>query len=317
MGLHPEVSNFMDMVAATGLPPVSELSVPEARERIRTGVALFGGAPEPVAGVEDRTIPGPAGPIPIRVYRPAATGARPVLAYFHGGGWVVGDLDTHDIPCRALTNRSGCIVVAVDYRLAPEHPFPAAVEDAWAVTKWLAANAGSLGGDPARLAVGGDSAGGNLAAAVAIRARDAGAPRIGFQLLVYPVTDYEFESQSYIDNADGYYLTRDSMVWYWGHYLASESDGVSVDASPLRVADAVGLPPALVITAEFDPLRDQGEAFGRRLQAAGVQATISRHEGMVHGFWNLAGPISRARYAHAEAAAAVAAGLGVADPTPR
>ncbi len=316
MPLDPEVSSFLEMVATAGLPPVNELPVPEARERIRRGAALFGGEPEPVAGVEDRTIPGPAGPISVRVYRPDREGALPALAYFHGGGWVVGDLDTHDVPCRALANRSGCAVVSVDYRLAPDHPFPAAVEDAWAATTWLACNGGELGADPSRLAVGGDSAGGNLAAAVAIRAREAGGPQIGFQLLVYPVTDFEFESQSYVENADGYYLTRDSMLWYWGHYLASESDGASVDASPLRAADLGGLPPALIITAEFDPLRDQGEAFGRRLEEAGVRARVSRYDGMVHGFWNLAGPISRARIAHQEAAAAVAAELGAADLTP-
>jgi acetyl esterase len=318
MPLHPEVSAFLELLAATGLRPVNELPVPEARERMRAGVALFGGDTEPVASVDDRTLPGPAGPIPIRVYNPAPeAGPLPILAYFHGGGWVVCDLDTHDNPCRVLANRSGCIVVSVDYRLAPEHPFPAAIEDAWAATTWLADHGDDVGGDPARLAVGGDSAGGNLAAAVAIRARDAQAPNLAFQLLVYPVTDHEFESQSYIDNAQGYYLTVDSMRWYWGHYLEDESHGAAVDASPLRASDLSGLPPALIITAEYDPLRDQGEAYGRRLQEAGGRATVSRYDGMIHGFWNLAGPISHARAAHLEAAETLARELDVVDLSPR
>jgi acetyl esterase len=318
MPLHPEVSIFLEQLAASGLPPVNELPVPQARERMRMGVALFGGDTEPVASVEDRMIPGPAGPIPIRVYNPAPeAGPLPILAYFHGGGWVVCDLDTHDNVCRVLANRSGCIVVAVDYRLAPEHPFPAAVEDAWAASTWLAAHGDELGGDPARLAVGGDSAGGNLTAAVAIRARDAQGPSIAFQLLVYPVTDYEFESQSYIDNAQGYYLTVDSMRWYWGHYLEDEAQGAAVEASPLRASDLSRLPPALIITAEYDPLRDQGEAYGLRLQESGGRATISRYDGMIHGFWNLAGPISQARAAHQEAADALQREVGVVDLSPR
>jgi acetyl esterase len=218
-----------------------------------------------------------------------------VLAYFHGGGWVTGDLDTHDSACRGLAVRAQCLVVAVDFRSAPEHRFPAALEDCGAVVQWLGRRAGELGGDPARLALCGDSAGGNLAAAVALRARDRGAPAIAAQLLIYPVLDFDLETPSYLANAGGYGLTRDSMRWYWQQYLGEGADGFSPEASPLRAGDLSGLAPALVVTCEYDPLHDEGEAYAHRLAAAGVRVEHIDETGMIHGYFRMAGVIGRAR----------------------
>jgi len=208
----------------------------------------------------------------------------PGIVYFHGGGWVIGDLDTHDVQCRQLTAEAGITVVAVDYRLAPEHKFPAAVDDAWAATRWVAAHGSELGLDARRLAVAGDSAGGNLAAVVALLAREAGAPAIALQVLVYPVTDVSAESQSYRDFAEGYLLTRESMRWFTNHYLKSASDADDWRASPLRAQSLAGLPPALVVTAGFDPLRDEGAAYAARLTDAGVRVDYVSYGGMIHGF---------------------------------
>lgn len=304
MKLEPQARAFLDEVAALGLPPVHTIPVAQARELMEARAAALWGPPERVHRVEDRTVPGPAGAIPVRVYAPA--GSRlPVLTYFHGGGWVTGSRQTHDGACRALANRAQCLLVSVDYRLAPEHKFPAAVEDAWAATAWLGAHADQIGGDPARVAVGGDSAGGNLAAVVALRARQRGRPRLAFQLLIYPVMDYEFGRQSYIENANGYNLTLDGMRWYWKHYLPSEAAGANPEASPLRAANLAGLPPAYVLTCGFDPLRDEGEAYAQRLREAGVQVTLKRYEGMIHGFFRMAAVLDRAKEAVDEAAAAL------------
>ena len=243
----------------------------------------------------------------MRIYTPQGSGPFPVLVYFHGGGWVIGNVDTHDPTCRTLTNAAGCVVVSVDYRLAPEHKFPAAVDDCYAATQWVAANAAAINGDSSRIAIGGDSAGGNLTAVVAIEARDKGGPPLVFQLLVYPVTDYSFSTPSYRDNGDGYLLTKDSMVWFWDHYLRSEADGQDYRASPLRASDLTGLPPALVITAEYDPLRDEGEAYAARLQEAGVSVTCTRYDGMIHGFYGLTAVVDQARKAVEESVAALRA----------
>jgi acetyl esterase len=242
------------------------------------------GEPEAVALVENRLIPGPSGQIPVRIYWGAQTAGLPILVYFHGGGWVIGDLDSHDGACRTLANKAGCIVVSVDYRLAPEHRFPAAVDDCYAATVWAAENAASLGGDALKLAVGGDSAGGNLAAVVALKAREQRGPAITHQLLVYPVTDFDFSTPSYSDNGDGYLLTKAGMEWFWNHYLG-ELDGADVYASPMRAKDLSGLPPATVLTAEYDPLRDEGERYAKRLQEAGVRTTLTRYDGQIHGFF--------------------------------
>ncbi len=233
----------------------------------------------------------------MRVYTPEGEGPFPLLVYFHGGGWVLGNLDTHDPLCRALANESGCVVVSVDYRLAPEHRFPAAVEDCYAAAGWVAANAALLKGDPKRVAIGGDSAGGNLAAAVALKAQDQGGPALAYQLLLYPITNYSFDTVSYRENARGYLLSREDMVWYWDHYLGPEGEGLDPYASPLRAEDLRGLPPALVITAEYDPLRDEGEAFAARLAAAGVPVTATRYDGLVHGFLRFARAMGQGRRA--------------------
>jgi acetyl esterase len=305
MPLDPQAKAFLDQLAAAGAPPLNALPVAESRQALRT---LFStSAPEPVHKVEDRQVPGPAGRIPVRIYTPQGTGPLPVLVYFHGGGWVLGDLETHDGTCRTLANAAGCLVIAVDYRLAPEHKFPAAPEDCYAVTKWVVLNAASFGWDPTKIAVGGDSAGGNLTAAVALMAADRGAPTLVYQLLIYPVTNYTLDTPSYRENADGYLLTRDAMQWFWGHYLANESDGQNAYASPLRARDCRRVPPALVITAEFDPLRDEGEAYAARLREAGVPVEVKRYNGMIHGFFSLGHVMEQGKKAVADAAAGLRA----------
>src|SRR5438093_2846493 len=267
MPLHAQAKQFLEQLAAAGMPPLGSLPVAETREAFNA-IAAFGGPPEPLAAIEERRIPGLAGEIPLRVYTPETRAPRPLLVFFPGGGWVIGTFETHAAVCRHLAKQSGAVVVAVDYRLAPEHKFPAAADDCYAATKWVAENAAALGGDAARLAVGGDSAGGNLAAVVSLMARDRGGPAIALQLLVYPVTNHAYDTASYRENADGYLLTRDSMVWFWNHYLRTAADGDNPLASPLRAKDLRGLPPAMVLTAEFDPLRDEGEAYAMRLQEA-------------------------------------------------
>jgi acetyl esterase len=276
---------LLDGLAQAGGPPLHEMSPAEAREVFR-GLIAFD-QPEEVTRVDDRLIPADGTDVPVRVYTPADAvgGNAPLLIWIHGGGWVIGDLDTHDVQCRQITAEGGITVVAVDYRLAPEHKFPAAVDDAWAATRWVVAHAGELGVDPRRIAVSGDSAGGNLAAVVALLARDAGnTPAIALQVLVYPVTDLAGESKSYGDFSDGYLLTRDSMRWFKNHYLKSSSDTDDWRASPLRAPSLAGLPPALVITAGFDPLRDEGAAYATRMTEAGGRVDYVCYGGMIHGF---------------------------------
>jgi acetyl esterase len=308
MPLHPQAQGLLEQMAAAGGPPLEEMPVEAARQMI-AAMAELAGPPEEVARVEDRAVPGPeAGvEIPVRIYTPAGTGPLPALVYFHGGGWVIGNIESHDAPCRALANAAGCVVVSVDYRLAPEFKYPAAAEDCYVATRWVAENAAALGVDPQRIAVGGDSAGGNLTAVVSLMARDRGGPPLIFQLLVYPVTDYAYETVSYQENADGYLLTRASMVWFWDHYLPGEDAGAEPYASPIRAKDLTGLPPALVITAEFDPLRDEGEAYAARLQQAGVPVTLHRYDGMIHGFFQMAGVLEPGKAAIEESAQALRA----------
>jgi acetyl esterase len=233
-----------------------------------------------------------------------------VCVYLHGGGWVIGSIESHDAPCRELAARSGCAVVSVEYRLSPETPFPGPVDDCVAATEWIAAHGEELGVDGSRLAIGGDSAGGNLAAVVCQVAKQRGGPAIAAQILVYPATDHGYETQSCIDNAEGYLLTMDAMHWFTGHYLGGDlSKAGDPLASPLRAGDVSGLPPALVITAEFDPLRDEGEAYGRKLEAAGVPVTIHRYDGQIHGFVGLFPLVDAGRDALQEMAEAVRAAL--------
>ncbi len=284
MPLDPKVQAFIDQMA--GMLPLNEMTVADARAGLEA-LAAMQGEPEPIHRVEDRTIPGPAGDVPVRVYAPAAGGPLPVLVYFHGGGWVVGGLGTHDGVCRALANRAQAMVVSVDYRLAPEHRFPAAAEDCYAATRWVAERAAELGADPRRLAVGGDSAGGNLAAVTALMARDRGGPRLCHQLLVYPVTDARFDTPSYVANAEGYFLTRAMMQWFWDHYVPAAADRTNPYCAPLAAPDLRGLPSATVITAEFDPLRDEGEAYAARLREAGVPVEAQRYDGIIHGFFGM------------------------------
>jgi acetyl esterase len=273
----------IDLVIKSGRPPYHQLSPKDARQMFReTRPASTPPAPE-IGAVKDLTADG----VPVRLYRPAgvsATTPLPALVYFHGGGWVIGDLETHDVLCRQYTAAAGISVVSVDYRLAPEHKFPAALDDAWSATRWVAAHAADLGIDAGRLAVGGDSAGGNLAAVVALRARDAGAPALALQLLLYPVTDVAAEAPSYTDFADGFMLTRESMRWFIAHYLDDRREATDWRVSPLRAASLAGVAPALVVTAGFDPLRDEGDAYARRLREAGVRVDHLCYGGMIHGF---------------------------------
>ena len=284
MPLDPQAEALLAQMKEQGLPPFEEMTVPQAREVI-AGFRELQAEPPPIAAAEDRTVPGPAGDIPIRVYMPQAPAPRPVLVYFHGGGWTIGNVDITDRPCRALAHATGGVVVSVEYRMAPEDKFPAALDDCYAVTRWAAEHAAELGADPDRLVVIGDSAGGNLAAAVALLAREQGTPTIAYQVLIYPVTDHGCGWPSYSENADGYLLTRATMHWFWSHYLSNADEGQDWRASPLRASDFSNLPPALIATCEFDPLRDEGEAYGERLLAAGVPTKVHRFDGMIHGFF--------------------------------
>jgi acetyl esterase/lipase len=264
--------------------------------------------PPPVTRVENLSAPGPAGAVPLRLYAQGPARTRPVLLFMHGGGWVIGDLDTHDDPCRRLALDSGCLVIAVDYRLAPEHRYPAAVDDAWAALRWVAAHAAELGGDPARLAVGGDSAGGNLAAALALRARDAGGPALAYQLLVYPAVDCDLTRPSVKAHGEGYLLTAAGMRWFWDHYQPDPALRTQPLASPLRAESLAGLPPAWLLLPEYDVLLDEGEAYAARLQAEGVPVTVRRYAGAMHAFFNMSAA-AIARQAIADAAQALRAAL--------
>lgn len=303
MSLDPQVQGLLDMMAGMGGAPLHSMSVEEARAGLM-GMAALGGEPQVVGSVEDRQIPGLESQIPVRIYTPEGAGPFPLLVYFHGGGWVLGNIDSHDAVCRALTNSAGCITISVDYRLAPEYKFPAAPEDCYAATLWAAENASSFNGDATRVAIGGDSAGGNLAAVVALMARDRGGPKLAYQLLIYPVTDhFTLNTPSYQANSEGYFLTKDDMVWFWDLYLSSEDDTKHPHASPLQAQDLSNLPPAMVITAEFDPLRDEGEMYAARLREAGNEVTAKRYDGMIHGFVSFAGMVDRGKQAIEDAAA--------------
>ena len=286
MSLHPTLAAMLAKAAA--LPPVTSVPIAAIRATDATRYKV-GVPPDEVASTEDRLIPGPRGDIRIRIYRPdsaADTAAgHAVTVFFHGSGFVICSIESHDDMCRQICRRSGHVVVSVDYRLAPENKFPAAPDDCLAATRWVAAHAAEFGGDPTRLAVAGDSAGGTMAAVTALRARDEGGPAIKAQLLLYPVTDhYSVQRPSWQERATGYGLTREAMMWFWDHYLEHADQGAHPHASPQRAASVAGLPPAYVVTGEYDLLRDEGEAYAVRLQAVGVPVEVHRYPDMNHGF---------------------------------
>jgi acetyl esterase len=311
LSVHPQAQLILDGKAAAGGPPLWELSPDEGRAVVVANNAAIGAGPE-VASVRDIVIPSQAGGLPARVYSPAAD-APGVVVYFHGGGWVVGSVDTWDASVRALAVASGCDVVSVDYRLAPEHVFPAAADDAFDALVWVASADGLAAGRP--VVVAGDSAGGNLAAVTALRARDAGGPPIALQVLVYPVTDSDLDRKSYHEyTGNELILNRQDMVWFWDHYAPDPAARVNPYASPLRATDLSGLPPAYVITAEHDPLREEGFAYADRLRAARVPAEHHHYGSQIHGFFTFVNILDDADKAVAEVGAAIKA--AVSDKTP-
>jgi acetyl esterase/lipase len=286
--LHPQIQKVLETMATLDLKPIAAMTPPEARVQMEAMAASRKAETLPVARVENRTIPGPAGHIAVRIYWPSASGIRPAIVYYHGGGHVIGSLDSHDLIARNLCGGAEAILVSVDYRMGPEHRFPAAVEDSFAALEWTYANAASLGADPVRLGVHGDSAGANLAAVVAIMARDKGAPKLRLQSLVYPVADFRMGSESYKTFATGCgILTTEAMKWFRGHYLRTLDDAQDWRASPVLAPDLKGVAPAIVIAAECDVLHDEGVALDERLKAAGVPVERHEYAGMIHAFFGM------------------------------
>ncbi len=304
MAIDPQAQKVLDLIKQAGLPEIWQLTPDQAREQYLMRVSKLA-LKEQIFRVYDRKIPGLGQDLGIRVYQPREpkTGEKfPVLLWFHGGGFVIGDLDSHDSACRALANQADCLVVAVDYRLAPESKFPAAVEDCFATLRWLALHVVELGGDPMRMAVGGDSAGGNLAAVVAILTRNDGYPKLVGQLLIYPCVAPEPETPSHKKFAEGYVLTRNTITWFYKSYVRSPKEYYDFRFAPLVADDLSNLPPAFVLVAGFDPLRDEGVDYAKRLVEAGNRVTLSNYEGMVHGFYLMGGGVDAAKRAIAESA---------------
>ena len=286
--LHPQIQKVLEAMARLELKPIEAMTPAEAREQMETMAASRKAEPLPTARIENRTIPGPAGDIPVRIYWPNAAGILPAIVYYHGGGHVIGSLDSHDLVARNLCGGAEAIVVSIDYRMGPEHRFPAAVDDSFAALEWVHANAASFGADPARLGVHGDSAGANLAAVVALMARDKGGPKLRLQSLVYPVADFRMGSESYEKYASGCgILTAGAMQWFRGHYLRTMDDAEDWRASPLLAPNVAGVAPAIVIAAECDVLHDEGLAYGERLKAAGVPVERHEYAGMIHAFFGM------------------------------
>jgi acetyl esterase len=307
MPLDPQAQALLDQVAASGAPPLTEMSPADARQFMEALNAASGPGPD-LPLVEDVTIPATDGPVMARVYRPSTDAPLPVLVWFHGGGWVIGSVAGSDATCRHLAQRSGVAVVSVEYRLAPEHPFPAGARDCYDALRWVVDHASELGLDAGRVAVGGDSAGGNLSAAVTLIAADRGGPAVHFQLLVYPATDLLCSYPSHHENGDGYLLTSDAIKWFTDHYLSGEeNDAKDKLVSPIYAdeTELAQLPAALVITAEYDPLRDEGEAYAKRLEQAGVPAQTIRVPGQIHGFFGMVGVMDAADVMVTEAAEAL------------
>ncbi|HEY2333442.1 MAG TPA: alpha/beta hydrolase [Solirubrobacterales bacterium] len=317
--LAPDIQMLLALAKWQGETTLVEgRTVEQAREENREGARVVTGPPRPMARVESLAIPGPGGEMPARLYVALGTPRppQPLLVYYHGGGWVIGDLDTHDGLCRFLAEHSGCRVLSVDYRLAPEHPFPAPVEDTVAAFAWAHEQAAQLGADPDRIAVGGDSAGGNLATALCLQLRDSGGPMPAMQLLLYPVTDVVGGQQSRDTFAEGFLLTRDDMEWFESHYIPAGVDEGEPRASMMRAEDISGLPPAYLATAGFDPLRDEGEVYAARMREAGARVVLQRHPSLIHGFANLTPICPSAHTAMLEVAGALRMGLGLAAPQP-
>lgn len=307
MPLDPQAELVLGLVKKAALPELWQLTPDQAREQYQLRVAKLAPKVE-VYRTVDRRLPGAGSELPVRVYHPreAKPGELfPVLLWFHGGGFVIGNLDTHDCACRMLCTRADCIVVAVDYRLAPEHKFPAAVEDCMAALRWVTLHAREIGADAGRIAVGGDSAGGNLAAVCAILARNEGFPKLGFQLLIYPCTAPEPETPSHRKFADGYLLTRNTITWFYKQYLRSRSDVNDFRFGPLIADDLSALPPALVLVAGYDPLRDEGVDYAKRLIDAGNRVTLVNFEGMIHGFYLMGAAVEAANRAIDQSAQAL------------
>lgn len=309
MPLDPNAEAFLQQLQAQEVLKIHEQTVESARNAMSDRADRLFGEMDEVASIVDESVPSDFGSIPVRIYRGTQASVLPTLIFIHGGGWARGDIESYDGVCRALAKRAECQVISVGYRLAPEFKYPAGLDDCWQATLWARDNAGALGGDPRRLAVAGDGSGGNLAAVVAIRAREKRLP-IAFQALIYPVTDFSFETPSYSEYADGYNLTREAMRTYWGYYLPNEAAGAEPEASPLRAPDLSRLAPALVITCEYHPLRDEGEAYAQRLKDAGVPTTLHRYDGMVHGFFRMAAVMPQGEEAIDEVAAAIRDAFG-------
>jgi acetyl esterase len=310
--LDPHVKSLLAMLVAAGRPKVWQVTPAEARQGMIALAQAVDVKDVPIGGIEDGTFPGPAGALAYRVYTPVAPagGPLPVVVYFHGGGYVIGNLDTHDGMCRLIANASGCRVISVDYRLAPEHKFPAAIEDGLAAIKWVANNAGRLGIDADRLAVAGDSAGANLAAVACLMAEQAGGPKIALQVLFCPATDGTRDTESYRVFAEGYLLEAESIRWFGRQYYPPDADPHDQRVSPLHAADLARLPPAHIHTAAFDPLRDEGRAYADRLQQSGVAVSYTCHDGMIHHFYALGGAIPYAQTALKIAGGAIKQALG-------
>ncbi|MDP3294572.1 MAG: alpha/beta hydrolase [Nevskia sp.] len=298
MPLNPQVQGFLGTLAAAGAQPFHTMEPAQARQAINMLMSMMPPSAAQIASVRDSHIAGPSSELKLRIYSPNGKGPFPILMYFHGGGFVIGDLDTFDSLCRETSAGAGVVVVSVDYRLGPEHPFPAASDDCLAATRWAAAHAVEINGDADRIGVSGDSAGGNLAAVTALRLRDEGGPVLKAQLLVYPVVDADPDAYpSMTENAEGYLLGRKDMDWFFGHYVQDESALASSSLRPIKAESLQGLPPALVITAEFDPLRDEGKAYAAKLKAAGVAVESKSYDGAIHGFYTFFGALAVGRQA--------------------
>ncbi|MCW2851329.1 MAG: putative lipase [Nocardioides sp.] len=317
MTLHPQAAALIESIGNAETPPLSQQTVAEARRGAYGFRDLFG-PPQPVASVEHHFVPGPTADLPVRVYRPqtARDGVAPALVYFHGSGFVISNIGIFDSPTRALANRTGCVVVAVNYQKAPEHPFPVPFDDAYAATQWVVDNAGALGIDPDRVGVIGDSAGGTLAAAVCLKARDVDGPAIATQVLVHVPTQFGVETPSMRENATGLLLEADDMRWFAEHYLRREDDRTHPYAAPMAATSLAGLPPALVVTAQYDVLRDDGAAYARRLREDGVPVTYSCYPGMIHAFYGMTSQLDAASELYDEISAHVRQYLTGAEPTP-